>query len=222
MKSFYYEANLKAGVPSPQPFGGLFFVLWDCGVARQVDLIFTRNSADSKKVPAMTAGFQINAEFDSVTFISSVDTSVKFFASNQPISLGSKDTQEMKVRAAEPLPVLFSGTVAPVLGEIRNTNERAVPMQMQTLKTVSNNSAITLVSANVAVKISDDATLKRLRICNRSDNAVIAIGGQNITVDTAVILLQPNDIWLEDDAAQAEWYAVSATANAKLTTQGVK
>lgn len=225
MKSFYYEVNLKAGVPSPQPFGGLFFVLWDCGVARQVDLIFTRNSADSKKVPAMTPGFQINAEFDSVTFISSVDTSIKFFASNKPISLGAKDDQKMVVTADEPLPVVFAGTVEPVLGDVKILNsvldvKLIEPVSIEKNDLTMQAGIVTNLSANVVTQIYSDTNAKQVRIRNVGAYPV-AVGGQGLTFESAAIVLNEGDLWIENDACKHPIFAVSQSA-AKVTCVGLK
>lgn len=38
----------------------------------------------------------------------------------------------------------------------------------------------------------------------------------------AAIQLKPGEVWLEDDAAVAGWYAVSDTDGVKVQIQGVK
>jgi len=79
------------------------------------------------------------------------------------------------------------------------------------------------ISTGVAQGISNDATLKRLRIRNASTNgAVVAIGGAAVTLANAAIVLQPGEVWMEDDAAAAAWYAVSDVNGASVCLMGMK
>ena len=43
-----------------------------------------------------------------------------------------------------------------------------------------------------------------------------------MTMANAAIQLKPGEVWLEDDAAVAGWYAVSDTDGVKVQIQGVK
>jgi hypothetical protein len=50
----------------------------------------------------------------------------------------------------------------------------------------------------------------------------VAIGGAAVTMANAAIILRPGDIWVEDDAPGAAWYAVADTAGADVRVMGVK
>ena len=67
-----------------------------------------------------------------------------------------------------------------------------------------------------------DASLRKLRVRNRHATAILAIGGAGVTLANAAIQLQPGEVWLEDDAASAGWYAVSDTDGVKVQIQGLK
>jgi predicted nuclease of predicted toxin-antitoxin system len=220
--NFFYTVRLTAGVPFAAPYGGTFFALWDTGAVRSVSLQFVAQGQTGQKISGMTSGFQVEANFEQVIFTADADTTVQFFASAKPLKLGTKDGQQVKVLADTPLPVNFAGTVAPVLGEIKNGNDNAVPIQTQQLKKIVDIESITLASANTKMLVSADATLKRLRIRNNNVSAIIAIGGENVTLENCPIILQPDDIYIEEDAAGANWYAISNETNANIQLQGVK
>ena len=163
-----------------------------------------------------------------------------------PVSLASIRVNNT---AEQPIPVLFGGTVAPVLGVVTvdNTNAEAIPVLQkpgEVFEThISNASlAVTIAQAlNVkdvpcativniapvnaglaAVALVADATLRRLRVRNGHATAMIAIGGAGVTLANAAIVLEPGDIWNETDAAGAAWFVVSDTAATPVQMQGLK
>ena len=163
-----------------------------------------------------------------------------------PVSLSSI---RINNTAAQPIPVNFAGTVAPVLGVVTvdNTNAEAIPVQQkpgekfevnvanvslpvtiaQTLnvKDVACSAIVNLapISAGIAaVPLVADATLRRLRVRNGHATATIAIGGAGITLASAAVVLLPGDVWNETDAAGAAWFVVSDTAATPVQMQGLK
>lgn len=218
----FYEAKVIAGQPYVAPYSGQFFAISDTGAARSVSLRFVVNGSEQNLIKNMTAGFETQMAFDRVIFQSDVDTVISFFASSVPVRLGNRDGMQVKVQADNPLPVNFAGTVAPVVGQIGNTNANPIPTQRQTLTAIVDIPLVTLANANTAYVISNDTTLLRLRIRNPNASAVLYIGGAGVTAANATIVLQPGETWLEDDAAPAKWYAVADTAGAQVALQGVK
>ncbi len=120
---------------------------------------------------------------------------------------------EVHVNNAEPLAVTLAET------KINNDDAQAIPVKNQSLKTV-----LDLAPVNVGVvstSISNDGTLRRLRMRNTSTSAAICIGGVGVTMNSPVIL-NPGEIYFEDDAAGAHLYAIASEAGATLQIQGLK
>lgn len=132
------------------------------------------------------------------------------------------DYVEVRTNPANPLDVLFAGTVEPVLGVVTvdNTNAEAVPVQQQALTVIDDKAPVTVGVA--ATALVSDATLKRLRIRNSHATAIIAIGGAGVTLANGAVQLEPGDMFVEEDAAGAAWYAISDTADTIVQVQGLK
>lgn len=119
--------------------------------------------------------------------------------------------------AANPVPV------SPVAGSsfnVGNNDASAVPVRSQALATIVDKPTVNAGLA--AVSVVNDATLKRLRIRNAHASAVVALGSATVTLANGAIQLQPGEVWLEEDAAGANWYAISDTANTTIQIQGLK
>ncbi|WP_058048557.1 hypothetical protein [Janthinobacterium sp. Ant5-2-1] len=205
-----------------------------------------------------------------------------------PVSLASIRVNNTPEQA---IPVLFSGTVAPVLGVVTvdNTNAEAIPVLQkpgETFEVHVNNAApmaVSLTSTKISntnaeavpvlqkvgavfesrVTNSDadavpmrqkagvtfvvqaapmpvitdfapvvvglvrtllvsDATQKRLRIRNTHPVASVVIGGAGVTLENGPVVIGPGGLWVEDDGAAAEWYAISDTADVTMQIQGLK
>lgn len=175
-------------------------------------------------------------------------------AHSLPVILtGSSNTTPIPVSMAsirvnnavgDPVPVLFAGTVSPVLGittidntdaeaipivqkagvvfEVlnKNTDAQAVPVRNQALFAITNLPVV--VAGLAAVLLSSDADLRRLVVRNGSATALVAVGGAGVTLANAVIQLAPGDVWVEDNAPGAAWYAISDTAATNVQLQGLK
>lgn len=116
-------------------------------------------------------------------------------------------------------------TVTPAAGSavdatLKNTDATAVPVRNQALGTIVNIAPVTVGTANAA--LISDATLKKLRIKNTHATAKVAIGATGVTLANAAIVLNPGDVYFEDDAAGAAWFAISDTAGTVVALQGLK
>lgn len=116
-------------------------------------------------------------------------------------------------------------------GVITNSDAQAVPVaqkagtvfatQAEKLTNIVDH-APAVINNGAAQLLINDATYKRLRVKNASASARVAIGGAAVTMANAAIILEPGDVWVEDDAAGASWYAVSDTAATDVRVMGVK
>ena len=132
-----------------------------------------------------------------------------------PVSLASIRVSNT---AAQPIPVNFAGTVAPVLGvvTIDNTNDEAIPVLQkpgavfevrQTRPTTVINSAPVDVADAAGLLLVASASRRGARIRNVGPNTV-AIGASGIVFDDAAVLINPGETWNEDEAPGAAWYAI--------------
>lgn len=101
---------------------------------------------------------------------------------------------------------------------ISATDASALPTRPQALATVA--SASTTVNA-AAASVANNSNNRKILFRNAST------GGQTIALDTvntvttanAPILLQPGEMWIEDECAALQWYAIASAAGATLNTQ---
>lgn len=216
---FFYTQTVYAGVPLQLPYGGSYFLLSSAGVARKVGIQMTSDGQTSKIMQDMTTGFSLPVKFDAITFYSPVDTVVAFFASPGPVTLGSQDGAAVNVpggvrvtnAAGDPVHVTFSQQIVP-LGEVFT--------QPHPLATFTHVEPVSV--GLVATALISDATQKRLRFRNAHASAVVALGGAGVTLGNAAVQLQPGDVWIEDEAAGASWYAISDTAATPVQIMGLK
>ena len=101
-----------------------------------------------------------------------------------------------------------------------NTNAQAIPVQKQALSNLTEIAPVTVGTAPALM--FSDATQRILRIRNAHATATLYIGGPAVTTTQAAIVLKPGDLWIEEEAAGAAWWAVSDTANTPVNIQGVK
>lgn len=219
----FYQIPLQAGVEFRHGVAGKVFLLDDIGVATGLTVKLVQNGNEKLISSGRKKAFKVIADFDSVVLLSPVATTVTFFISFEDVDIGvedganftviNDDTNPVPVRtpAGVPLEVLFAGTVAPVLGTVKVQNDYT---------TIENKAPVTI--GTVAAALVSDATLKRLRIRNSHATAVVAIGGAGVTLANGAVQLQPGDVWLEEDAPGAAWFAISDTAGTILQIQGLK
>jgi hypothetical protein len=257
-----YTENLKAGKPISLPTAGRVFLIDSITAGTGVDVTLMVNGAAAYIMPNRKTAFKCIVPFDGVQLKSAVDTTVVFFVSFDDVQIGLADGAGVNIpngvvitnTGANPVPVAFSGTVTPVLGnvtvnntdatavpvaqkagtafdvtqkagasfdtQVKNTDANAIPVRSQALTTIVNIAPVTVAAANTA--LISDATLKKLRIKNTHATANVAIGATGVTLASAAIVLAPGDMFIEDDAAGAAWFAISDTAGAVLAMQGLK
>lgn len=211
----FYTFTLRANVPVQVPVRGKVILVDDIIGANSITITPLQNGGSTRPMPNRRRAFKCWVDYDGVTLESAVDCTVHIWLSMKDVSLGFAD-----------------GATVNVLGQVQVTNDatRRIPVQVD--GSVINVNAVPFsymtladlppVAVGVAaVKVSDDATLKRLRIRNMSETAKIALGGQGVTLNSAIVIM-PGEIFIEDDAAGAAWYAVASEAGAQVAILGVK
>lgn len=217
-----------------------------------VDVTLIVDGAEKYVMSNRKTAFKCVVGFDGVKVQSAVDTTVVFFVSMEDVQIGLADGAGVNIPngvqitnpIGNPVQVAFAGTVNPVLGDVhvnntdaqavpvvqkvgasfdiqvKNTNANAVPVQSQSLTTLVNIAPVAVGAANTP--LINDPSLKRIRFRNTHATAMIAIGATGVTLAGAAILLGPGDVWIEEDAAAAAWFAISDTAAANVAMQGAK
>ena len=212
----YQTINLQAGVPYRVGIAGRLILIDNIGASDGVDVRVLRQGTPDTVIPKRKAAFRMVTPYDDVLFTTSIDTTIGVFLSTFDVEIGYVDRAAVTIpdgveitnTAANPVPVVFDQDIN--IGIVQ----------------VENNLTIIVDSAPVAVglvatPISNDPALKRLRMRNVSNMAIIAIGGAGVALGSPIIL-HPGESYWEDDAAGAALYAIANEANAMLQLQGLK
>jgi hypothetical protein len=225
----YYKINLKAGQTASQGVAGRVLLIDDIGAAASVDVQLVNEGRDLNIMPARKRAFKIVQDFDAVKFTAAVDCTIAVFLSRDDVSLGFEGSEvningtvSVNNDAGTPVPVAVEGgvTLTATNVGINNNNASAVPVQQQQLTNIVNVAAVTVGTSQV--EVIHDPTLKRIRFRNSHATAIIALGATGVSLADSPIHLGPGDVWTDDDAAGADWYAISDTPGATLQVQGVK
>lgn len=216
----FYKIPLLAGIPHRLDAPGLILLVDDIGTAASIDVSLLKNGTP-QYMPNRKPGFRYGGAFDGVILTSAIDADVSIFISSTDVQMVPDDVR-IRSNAGDPVFVSFSQQIVP-LGSVtvNNTNAQAVPVRPQTLATLVDYPA-KVVNTGEAVSLVSDAALRRLVVTNASVSAWVAIGGAGVTMANAAIVLMPGDIWTEDDAAGAAWYAISDENAAEVRIMGVK
>ena len=216
----YYTARLKANVPFHLQAGGRVILVDTTGEAESIDITPMRGGQEQRKLPKRQKAFKCAMEFDSIVVLATVDCLVGLFLSMTDVSLGFADGMMLKVTGevsimnstSNPVPVsIKEGSVNVTASNVGINND---------LKTISDLPVVIVGTARAG--LVGDPTQKRLRIRNGHASAIVAIGGAGVTLANAAVRLLPGDLWIEDDAPGATWYAVSDTADTNVQIQGMK
>jgi hypothetical protein len=215
----YYRFQLKAGVPFRTTVSGRVILIDDLGGASGLDITPNYGGRDLPNMPDRKKAFKFMEPFDSVTLTAPVDCNVGLFLSSSDVSLGFADGSLVNVSGQVTI-ANGAGARVPVDVAGANVQVTATNVGNQALNTILDLAAKNV--GTVAVSVSNDATLRRLRFRNTTADATIALGGAGVTIATSPIILGPGQSYFEEDAAGANWYAISDKANATLNVQGLK
>jgi hypothetical protein len=223
----YKIIPLLAGKPFRLDIPGKVLLIDAVGVAGGIDVALIEGGSDGAVMVARKPGFKMITQFDGVILTAAVDTVVALFLAMENVDLGTNQL-EISNSVANPVNVLFAGTVAPVVGTISNTDAQAVPVIQKAghifqveqatevdvrpyLATVVTNVAPVAVTAAATVMLALGATRRSVRFKNVGVNPV-AIGGAAVVFANAAVLIQPGETWVESDAPGAAWYAICGAA----------
>ena len=216
-----YDERIAPGSALKITITGSIFYLKSSSAGEVLTVEFVNGSAQGTKVQGVGKGFKASpaARFDGVRITTTVETQVEFIISDGEIDfafntdeiiIGNDDSKALPIRmpAGKRLPVSLDSSIN--IGVV----------------SVENGLTVIVDSAPVAVGqaatvISNDPALKKLRMRNVSNMAIIAIGGPGVALGSPIIL-HPGESYWEDDAAGAKLYAIANEANALLQLQGLK
>lgn len=217
----YQSIPLLAGLPHRLDIAGRLILLDSPGVAGGIDIALVNNGTPRTPMKDRQQGFRHIGEYEGVILTAAVDTTAVLFLSFEDVDLGTNQLQ-ITNPPSNPVYVSFTQAIVP-LGSvtINNTNAQAAYVQQQALAVIVDHAAAVINTGAVQLLISD-ATFKRLRVRNASASARVALGGAAVTMANAAIVLEPGESWIEDDAAGADWYAVSDINGADVRVMGVK
>lgn len=216
-----YNEKIVPGSALKITITGAIFYVKSSSAGEVLAVEFVNGQAQGQRVSGVGKGFKAVpvSRFDGLRLTASVETQVEFIVSDGEIDfafntdeivIGNTDSQALPVRVpdGEALQVRFDNDINIGVVQVENN-----------LVTIVDAAAITI--GTVAASISNDPTLKKIRMRNMSDDALIAIGGANVALGSPIIL-QPGEMYFEDDAAGAHLYAIADSDGATLVIQGLK
>lgn len=239
----YYSFRLKANQPTQAPVRGRVILLDDTGVADGIDITPIINGAEGRTMPSRKKAFKCTTDYDGVVLQASVDTTVSIFLSANDVSLGFADGALVNVLGevtvgndpGQRVPVDIGGgnvqVTATAVG-INNTEANPVPMVQpagQSFMVDQKAGAEFKIRGYLAGAVADIApvavTEARPRVVDQSPTRrglrlrnsglyPVGMGGQNVTMANAVVLIQPGEVWNENEAPGAAWYCVTAAGQA--------
>lgn len=226
-----YTFHLKAGQDFHRVVFGRLILVDSTGEAERITIKAMRGSQEIAVMPDRQKAFKCWIDYDNIILRAEVDCVVRLFLSTADVSLGFADGANVNVRGGVTIendpdnrvPVDIGGGTVTVTADnvgISNDDDSPVPVRKQALGTLQHSAPRAV--GTVPVMVSAEPTLRRLCLKNASDVLRIALGGPDVTYANAAIVLEPGDMWVEEDAAGAAWYAVAEGAGAELRMMGAK
>lgn len=225
-----YRVNLKAGVETRQELQGMVFVLLDTGAAPAIDLKIELFGITVEELRGVKKGLRVRAPagvaFSSVTLRAAVDCTVEMFASVADLSINYQDGATVNANINGTVPVAITGQPLQV---VNDRGAPAAPVHVVGL-TYSDAPATAIIdNAPAAVThvatplLAADAARKRARFSNLGPDPV-TLGTTGHTWAKRCIVLAEGDTWIESDAANLAWVAITeASGNtASVTAQEVR
>jgi hypothetical protein len=226
----FYKLNIKAGVPYLQEAPGVLLLIDKIEGANGIDVTLVVAGNRQQKMPDRKPAFKRGTRFDGAIYESAVDCTVYVWQTFDNVSLGFSDGAQVNVLGSvgitndggNPVPVTVSGGVTLNASNvsINNGNAAAVPVKSQGLFTIEDYNEVTIAGI-AAVPLIADVDLRRLRVRNSHATAILVLGGAGVTLTNSPIRLLPGDVFIEEDAAGASWWAITDTPGATVQIQGV-
>lgn len=211
-----YTINLTAGQELRAQLSGKTLALISTGAASSIDLKLEITGFAIEELRSQKRGFKVRTPgFDGVRFLSSVDTQIEVFTSIADIDLSLEGQTVSAAITNTPLAVVpdrgAPGNPVYVSG-VTYTDAPATSML---------NSGPVAVNATAVSIMAASTTRKAARFTNVGTDDV-ALGATGITWAKRCIVLSAGDTWVEDQAANLQWFAICDTAKtASINVQEV-
>lgn len=132
----FYIENIPAGKPVTINASGRVFLIDSIIGGQTVDVMLLKNGSAQHILNGRKMAFKCLTDYDGVVLSSAVDIKVSFFISVDDVQIGVADGSSVSIPGGvkvtntniEPVPVLFTGTVEPVLGNVAVTNVAGAPI----------------------------------------------------------------------------------------------
>lgn len=210
--------NLTAGQRVKIDTAGRFFLLVDTGAASSIEVKLDLPGQNDELIQQARAGFRarlMTARFARVFLMAAVDCQVEIIISDNDVDFSFRDGAEINATIVGPLPV----PVANDRGSVANPVNVVGATINDAPATALNNLAQVACGPVAAVVKPANVNSRRARFTNFGPDAV-ALGGAGITWATRCVVLDPGDTWVEDNAANLAWSAI--TDAGKAATVGVQ
>ena len=222
-----YRITLPAGQEVRQEFQGTTLVLLDIGAAVAIDVNIEVQGFGVEEMRGVKGGLRVRAPaqgFTGARFLSAVATTIEVVVSRADISVNYTEGATVQANIIGTVPISVTGQ--PLAVSI-DRGTPAAPVHVVGL-TYSDAPATAIID-RAAVAVTDtgasilaaSASRKRARFANLGPDPV-TLGTTGHTWAKRVIVLEAGDVWIEDDAANLDWTAITDAANtASVTAQEV-
>lgn len=216
-----YEQQVTAGAPLQLNVPGRFFLLDSTGAESVVTVTLLRGGSPIfGQIPGARRGLKIGVEnaFDGVRIEADGDTTVRFFATFENVSISTADGAEVSVpggvevinTGANPVPVVHTGTVELTASNVGIT-QKAVTVA---------GAGYTVTAAGVAVSAAANANRRAIHFRNAGAVDIYLAAFAAAAIANCPLLLRPGECLLVDDrSAAAQWKAFTAAVDAELVVQ---
>jgi len=212
-----YTINLPAGVEVRQEFNGTTLVLLDLGAAPSIDIEIEVAGYGVETLRGVKRGLRVTGPaFTGARFRAPVDCTIEVVASAAAISVNYTEGATVQAQIiGQPVAVVpdrgAPGSPVYVSG-ITYTDAPATA--------IVDRAAVAVTSAGASI-LAAAAGRKRARFCNLGPDPV-TLGTTGHTWAKRCIVLEAGDVWIESDAANLAWMAITdATKTASVTAQEV-
>ena len=212
----------KAGIPTLVGVRGNTFLIQSTDQGNNLEVDFMQRGAFAYRVMTAGAGFKARPQhgFDGLTITAPVDTNVQFIVTDGDIDLQITSTQVVVGNAnSAPVPVKLMASAdtdrIPVDVGGATINVTATNVGILQAAAITENApvaapAFTGGSPNQVALLAVSAGRRRVAFRN-AGTGLAYIGGAGVTPTNAVIVLNPGDVWNDNDGAPAAWYGTSDT-----------
>lgn len=219
-----YEQQVNGGSPLQLNVPGRFFLLDSTGDAASVTIELLRGGSPIVgRIPGARRGLKIGIDggFDGVRVESAGNTTVRFFATFENVSISTTDGAQVEIPGgvevtnvlANPVPVVHTGTVE-LTAENVGITQKAVAVA---------GASYVVTAAGVAVSTAANKDRRAIHFRNTSDTVDCYLAAFAAANKAACpVVLRAGDCLLVDDrSAAAAWVAFSDGADITVKVQEV-